>query len=251
MRLLYIFPRTTPDPGERAAEHARRRQILQAAASPGVTIDIRELEGCPPAVESVRDGYAVSMGIITMAAELEDQYDALIVGCFGDPAVDGAIEATRGIPIIGCALPAMATALLLGQQFAVLSPSPASAARIRAQVMQAGLLDRYAGAVPIGIGVREFSRDPDLTLAVVTEAGREAIQLGADVLLLGCLSLAFTDAGDIVQERLGVPVVNPLRVAVRTAEMLASARLSPSRRAIRESVADRMTVASRWGEGMD
>ncbi len=228
MKILYIFPRTTPDPGERQAEHGRRWAILQRAASAGTVVDIQELEGCPPAIESRRDAYAVAPAIIATAERLEGEYDAMIVGCFSDPAVDGALEGTR-IPIIGCGLPAMAAALLLGPRFAVLSPSAASAAHVRDLVMAAGLLDRYAGAVPLGIGVREFTADPARTLRAVTDAGQQALAGGADVLLLGCLSLAFTGAGDELQRQLGVPVVNPLRIAVRTAEMLVAAGVSPRR----------------------
>jgi len=229
MRILYIFPRTTPDPAEAAAEHARRREILQSVAHAGTTVDIRELDGCPPAIESVRDAYAVAPGIIDMAESLQDQYDAMIVGCFGDPAVDGAIEGTR-IPIVGCALPAMATALMLGDRFAVLSPSESSAAGMRQQVRGVGLLERYAGAVAVGIGVREFALDPEKTLAVVGEAGRRAMDLGAEVLILGCMSLAFAGVSDVLQDRLGIPVINPIQTAVQSAEMLVNARLTPSRR---------------------
>ena len=228
MRLLYIFPRTTPDPVERKSERDRRRAILQSIASPGTTAELRELEGCPPAIESTRDSYAVAPGIIAMAEEFEDQYDAMIVGCFGDPAVDGAIEGTR-IPILGCALPAMATALLLGDHFAVLAPSDSSAMHTRSHVRSLGLLDRYAGAVSVGIGVREFNIDPERTLATVTEVGRKAMDLGAEVLILGCMSLAFAGVSQTVQDRLGIPVVNPINTAVGMAEMLVKSRLSPSR----------------------
>jgi allantoin racemase len=202
---------------------------LQSVAQVGTTIDIRELEGCPPAIESLRDAYAVAPGIIAMAESLQDQYDAMIVGCFGDPAVDGAIEGTR-IPIVGCALPAMATSLLLGDRFAVLSPSESSAAGMRQQVRAVGLLERYAGAVAVGIGVREFALDPEKTLAVVVDAGRRAMDLGAEVLILGCMSLAFAGVSDTMQDRLGIPVINPIQTAVQTAEMLVNARLTPSRR---------------------
>jgi allantoin racemase len=229
MRILYIFPRTTPDPAEAVAEHARRRGILQSAAHAGTTVDIKELDGCPPAIESLRDAYAVAPGIIAIAESLQDQYDAMIVGCFGDPAVDGAIEGTR-IPIVGCALPAMATALLLGDRFAVLSPSESSAAGMRQQVRAAGLLERYAGAVAVGIGVREFALDPERTLETAIESGRRAMDLGAEVLVLGCMSLAFSGVSDNMQDRLGIPVINPLRTAVQMAEMLVNARLTPSRR---------------------
>lgn len=237
MRLLYIFPRTTPDLAAREEEHRRRLGILARAASPGTTIDLRELAGAPPAIESIRDEYAVAPGIIEMAQRFEDSYDAMIVGCFGDPAVDGAIEGTR-IPIVGCALPSMAASLMLGQQFAVLSPTQSSAAHLRTLVMGFGLLPRFAGAVPVGLGVREFSLDPERSLARTEHAARLALDRGADVLILGCLSLAFTDVGDQLQERLGVPVVNPLRVAVGTCEMLVNARLRPSARFAGTNAAD-------------
>lgn len=229
MRILYILPRTTPTAAEREQVHTTRQQILQHAASHGTTVDIRELEGCPPAIESVKDEFLVSPGIIEMAESLEDQYDAMIVGCFGDPAVEAAIEVTS-IPIIGCALPAMTTSLILGHQFAVLSPTESSSAGVRRMVMANGLLDRFAGAIPVGMGVREFSQDPQRAIDVTMAAGQKALDLGADVLVLGCLSLAFTEVGDAIQEKLGVPVVNPLRVAVQTCEMLVNAGLTPSRR---------------------
>src|SRR5437660_6413234 len=84
MRLLYIFPRTTPDPIEREAEHLSRRETLQRAASPGTIVDIRELEGCPPAIESRRDAYAVAPAVIAMAERLEREYESMIVGWFSD-----------------------------------------------------------------------------------------------------------------------------------------------------------------------
>ena len=229
MKLLYIFPRTTPDLSERTAEHARRVAALQASASAGTTVDLRELENCPPAVESIRDAYEVAPAIVAMAQKLQEQYDGMIVGCFSDPGVDGAIEATTKIPVIGCARPAMSAALLLGQRFSVLSSSPSSAFRVRSLVLASGLLDRYAGAFPLNIGVREFASNAERAVEAATGVGNRAMAAGADVLLLGCLSLAFTTVGDTLQKRLGIPVVNPLRIAVRTCEMLVSAGLAPSR----------------------
>jgi allantoin racemase len=229
VKLLYIFPRTTSDPSERLAEHARRVEILQAAAGVGTTVDLRELQNCPPAVESVRDVYTVAPAIVAMAQQLQHEYDGMIVGCFSDPGVEGAIEATTHIPIIGCARPAISAALLLGQRFSILSPSPSSAVRARSLVMASGLLDRYAGAFPLNIGVREFASHAERALEVATEVGRRALESGADVLLLGCLSLAFTNVGDTLQKRLGLPIVNPIRIAVRTCEMLVSAGLAPGR----------------------
>ena len=50
----------------------------------------------------------------------------------------------------------------------------------------------------------------------------------ADVLVLGCGTLSFRAAE--LQEIVGVPVINPLQVALRTAEMLVACGLSHSKR---------------------
>jgi allantoin racemase len=58
------------------------------------------------------------------------------------------------------------------------------------------------------------------------EAGRAAIdQDGADVLILGCMSMAF------LQERLAVPVINPVVASLAMAEYVANNRLCHSKRA--------------------
>jgi hypothetical protein len=73
MRILYIFPRTTPDPAEAAAEHARRREILQSVALPGTTIDIRELDGCPPAIESLGEANGGAPRHIALAGKEQEK----------------------------------------------------------------------------------------------------------------------------------------------------------------------------------
>ena len=65
------------------------------------------------------------------------------------------------------------------------------------------------------------------------DAARVAVeQDGADVLVLGCMSMAFLPG--ICEElgrRVGVPVVNPVMAALKTAEALVSMRLAHSKAA--------------------
>ena len=57
-------------------------------------------------------------------------------------------------------------------------------------------------------------------------------QDGADVLVLGCMSMAFLpDIMTKLGERVGVPIVNPVVAALKTAEALVSMRLTHSKRA--------------------
>jgi allantoin racemase len=57
-------------------------------------------------------------------------------------------------------------------------------------------------------------------------------QDGADVLVLGCMSMAFLpDITSKLGERVGVPIVNPVLAALKTAEAVLSMRLAHSKRA--------------------
>ncbi|MBO0764485.1 MAG: hypothetical protein J2P50_07845, partial [Hyphomicrobiaceae bacterium] len=64
-------------------------------------------------------------------------------------------------------------------------------------------------------------------------AARAAVhEDGADVLVLGCMSMAFLPAiCEALTERVGVPVVNPVIAALKTAEAMAAMRLAHSKTA--------------------
>jgi len=65
----------------------------------------------------------------------------------------------------------------------------------------------------------------------VAEAARLLIDRnGADVVVLGCMSMAFLEVADRVSALCEVPVVNPARCALTTAEALVSQGLTSSRR---------------------
>ena len=66
---------------------------------------------------------------------------------------------------------------------------------------------------------------------VVLDGGRRALAAGADTLVLGCMSMAFLGVAERLSEELGVPVVNPARTALKTAELLVGSGLTHSPRA--------------------
>jgi allantoin racemase len=51
------------------------------------------------------------------------------------------------------------------------------------------------------------------------------------VLILGCMSMAFHDITGLLQERLDVPVINPVLTSLAFAELCVRAGLSHSKRA--------------------
>ena len=92
-----------------------------------------------------------------------------------------------------------------------------------------GLDRKLAGVRPLGVAVLGMNDDPSLTLDRLVEVSQELMELDrADVIVLGCGTLSFR-ALDL-QAEIGIPVVNPLRSAIKLCELLVSSGLSHSKR---------------------
>jgi allantoin racemase len=93
-----------------------------------------------------------------------------------------------------------------------------------------GVADQFASVRSIGMSVLDLARDRDGVLERVAEVGRAAAREdGADVLVLGCMSMGFLGVTDEVQKRIDIPVVNPVMAALKTAEMVGAMGLGHSR----------------------
>jgi allantoin racemase len=57
------------------------------------------------------------------------------------------------------------------------------------------------------------------------------MSVGADTIVLGCVSMALLGVADRLSAELGTPVVNPGRTALKTAELLLGSDLTHSKRA--------------------
>jgi allantoin racemase len=88
---------------------------------------------------------------------------------------------------------------------------------------------RLASVRSVGIPVVDVREDIPVTVQRLIEAGRLAVQEDeAQAVILGCLG--FANMGRAVQEKLGVPVIDPAFAAVNLAETLVVQGLSHSRR---------------------
>jgi Asp/Glu/hydantoin racemase len=124
---------------------------------------------------------------------------------------------------MGISEAAITTALTLGDRFGIIAILPASVSRHRRYVRQMGLDGRFAGDIPIGVGVTGLKGDEvaDRMIGV----GRQLIDAhDADVLIMGCAGMAHQR--DNLQTELGVPVIDPSQAAV--AQAIAAVRLGYS-----------------------
>lgn len=174
-------------------------------------IDCAELAGAPLGIESDAD--------VALAAHLAEERilaetcDAAVIACFSDPGLQ-TIRAKASLPVFGIAEAAYCSALLLGHRFGVISLGPASIARHARQIEGLALSARLAGNRSIGMSVADGNQPQ--ALATIIQVGRQLRDDdGADVLILGCAGMGGHRAA--LQDRLGLPVIDPVQAAVAAA----------------------------------
>lgn len=215
MRLCYIGP-------------AGRTEKLQAFLSPGVTVETR-LSGGPASIESMWEEYLHVPHLMEAAVAAEREgFDAIIPGCFADPGLDGVREIVS-IPVVGSGAASMLVANSLGHKFGIVSILDSVIRPLENLALMTGLSDKLTSVRSLGIPVLELNNDPDATFSRLIEVALLSIEEDrSDVIILGCGTLSFRSQE--LQDAIGVPVINPLRVALKTAEMLVSSGLSHSKR---------------------
>jgi allantoin racemase len=232
MRVLYQLTspmeKTVLGPGE----VKRRREFLRARAAAGTEVEVWSLEDGPPSIESSYEAALVVPELTRAVVRAEGEgFDAVIVGCFSDPGLD-ALRELVAIPVVGPGASAVHLAAQLGTRFSIISPLGGGDGRVAARLRALGVAEKFASVRGIGLSVLDLARDREAVLERVTEVARTAAREdGADTFVLGCMSMGFVGVTDDVQQRLGLPVVNPVVAALKTAEALVAMGLTHSKAA--------------------
>jgi len=225
MKIKVIIPNSGMD---RATLDSRER-MLSRFAREGTTISVDCITGGPESIESSYDEVLAGPYILEQAIQAEKEgYEAIIIYCGSDPAVD-AVREVVGIPVIGPGKASKLVALDLGYRFSVLTVLESCVSRDHEAVLKEGIPDeRLASVRSIGIPVSNVRDDMESTFMGLYEAGKRCIEIdGAHCLVLSCLGMA--GMGQRMSEALGVPVLDPAPIAVHYAEMLVDIGLSQSR----------------------
>lgn len=180
----------------------------------GPQITCLTLEEGPPGIQSQRDVDGVIGPLLRRAAALENDAAAFVIACFSDPGLHALREQSRR-PVLGIAESGVLTALTLGQRFGVIAILPTSIPRHLRYFGAMGVMQRFAGDLPIGMGVADLA-DGETTLTRMIDVGRRLRQdHGADVLVMGCAGMArFRQP---LEEAVGIPVVEPTQAAAAMA----------------------------------
>lgn len=209
------------------------REAFEAYKDPDTEITIVNLKKGPESIEQIYDETWAALPTLLEAEKAEKEgYDGVIIYCFGDPALESVKEALN-IPAVGLNEASVHLASMLGKRFSVIGVGGKkieSSRRVYDKVAHYGLGAKLASVRRIDVRVLDIRKEFDKVVEALSDEGRHAIEKdGADVLVLGCGGLL--NIAEKLQEKLGVPVVDPGLAALKIVEDLVKLKLKQSKRA--------------------
>ena len=171
-------------------------------AEPGTEIEADQIEEGPAAIESEVDGLVAAPHILKLVKKAEAEgFDAAIIWCGGDPALEAAREIVD-IPVIG----------------------PGESMRLLASI-----LGKKPCRVIPEIPVLEMRRDLDETKRMIRSQVEERTERGeGDSFYLGCLAL--WGLGRTLRDE-GIPIVDGAEASLKMTEVAVKLGLRHSRAA--------------------
>ena len=182
--------------------------------------------------ESIESSFDVAWAALFILQEVlkaeKEGYDGVIITCFGDPALRAAKEAVK-IPVVGSGEASVTLALLLGHKFGIVTVGPPEAGAFLMDNLRMYELDhKCVGVKSMGIPVLDLKYGDQDEKRRLIEIGREMIEQGADVLILGCGGLL--GIAEAAFRQLGVPIIIPLAAALKMCEAMISMGVAQSKK---------------------
>jgi len=194
-------------------------RVIDEACEPlrmsgGPAIETATLKEGPPGIETQQHVDGLIAPLVSLVRKQEPRYDAFVIACYSDPGLHSVREVTKK-PVLGIAECGILAALTLGHRFGVIAILQQSIARHLRYMGALGVMDRFAGELPVGLGIAELG-DEKRTFGRMVEVGKALRQQqGADVIVMGCAGMARHRKP--LQDAIGAPVVEPTQAAVAMA----------------------------------
>jgi allantoin racemase len=222
VKILIINPNTSETMTDKI------RAVAQAVKREDCAVTVTCPNHGPVTIETSYDeAYAIAPTIDLVKQAQTEAYDAIILACFCEVGVEAAKEISS-IPVFGLEEPTLAMALLLGEKFGIMTEKRPRVAMKKRHIRRYGLLERMASIRPLELSVAELDADPERTKAKGMALARRMVEEdGAEVIIMGCAAMA--GYSDELERALQVPVLDPLKVALKVAEAVVDMGATHSR----------------------
>ena len=230
MKIVYLVPGRMPQD-----EAQRRVGLMRKWAAPGTQVDIMVVQEGPASIESTYEELMAVPATARLAMEAEAAgYDAGIIGCAGDPGLDAIRELTTTMLVTGPGAMSFHAACMLGHRFGVLETDDGLLQSCIEMAFKAGVRDKLAAVESIDVPVLEMMAGKYIERhkQKIVDVCRGMIKKDrVDVIVMGCMSMAFMDIAEQIEAEIGIPVVNPAKTAVKFTEALLASGLTHSKAA--------------------
>ncbi len=221
-------------PGVGLANHEvqRRQRILQHFGNPGTMIQVLTVETGPQSIESFYDEAFAGPPLLQKLQKLEQEgHHAVILGGYFDPYLDAARELTT-IPIIGPGATSLLFAAALCRKFSIVTMLKTAIPIIHQRIRMLGFEAKLASIRSIQIPVATVNQDKTRAEhALLQEYIHARDKDEAEAVIPGNMSLAFLQRHREHTKKIGIPVLDPVSLSVKMAELLVDLELAHSKRA--------------------
>lgn len=206
--ILVVNPNTSQD------MTAAIDRVAQATVRAGTTaITLSSVNG-PHTIEGPLDSALATAGMLEVIGAYPDPFDAIVVGCFGDPGVD-ALRLLVRVPVVGIGAASFTQAAFMTSKFAIVTPSVGTPARYAAVTASMGLTASFLGTYQTEFSVVDFESGDPAVLETLVFHAEQAVKDGAECLLFGCAGIA--DQIRNIEDRVGVPCIASVSAGVSQA----------------------------------
>lgn len=198
-------------------------EMTAEIAHEGLEVVMADLPDVPvTSVQNRHDADIVAAAHTRAALWAEAEgFDAVAMGCLGEPGVSAAKEMVR-IPVIGEAQAAMHMAALVARRFSFVGPDHGDGTERRDLARQYGFADHLVSVRGVAATSPDFAFEEAGLAELMIREARLAIEQDGAQAVIGYGSLKVVRA---MREALPVPVINPVTSGILLAEAVARARL--------------------------
>lgn len=222
MKLCVIRPVKSTKQGDR-----RRLRALQHLTRQDVKLSMVSLDNGPPSIETEYDEALATPGVIQRTQEVSRRkVEAIVIDCMIDPALPAAREIVN-IPVIGPGEASMALASMLSNRWSIVTVMKSLIPIFQRRAMTYGFDRRLVSVRSIEIPVLDLQSARQRMEQKLLEESRAALEEGAHAIILGCTGIE--GVARKLQQKLGVPVIDPTAASLKLAEVLVDLRLQNSR----------------------
>ncbi|EHR78162.1 Asp/Glu racemase [Thermococcus litoralis DSM 5473] len=186
---------------------------------PNDEFSVLSLKEGPKTIESFTDKTLACSRLLENLDMLKNA-NAIVINCFADPCLFELRE-NLNVPIFGVGETTMHIAAMLGE-FSVIGPGDNMISWTRIQAREYGIFDKLVSVHKIKFSVDDILEADERLYKATKDACLEAIDKGADVIVLGCTGF-MTIAKRLreeIWEEFQIPVLEPLLVTYSVARSL-------------------------------